>query len=502
LEASALRHSGRLAVLSKRSTLLRLQGDERLIEMTRAGHDRAFEALVDRYQSRLHAFCRGMLGSNEDAEDILQEVFVAAHGAMLADARPINARPWLYRIARNRCLNHLRKPVPEGQDSMDILPGENGVSVAERVQKREDFRALISDVGDLAETQRTALLLREIDDLSYDEIAQAMDTTIPAVKSLLVRARMSLADATQGRKLTCDEVRLTLAEAAEGLRKATGAERSHIKGCDGCAEYRDQLRSNNRALAAMAPLGTLAAIQHFLSAKLGIGGAKGAAGGAAGSTATAGGAGSVGASAGAAAAGGSGFSIATSGAAGLVGTKAVAGMASVAILTAGAVEAKHYYGQREAQPITTAQVQAAPEVHFTGGAADAKPVHSRHFSGGAVPATEPVAQPVPDANLVPPAKAVPTGADEPVTTEEPIEAASPVLTSADVEPTPSGEVGDTTGGTGEGTTTPTDPATPTEPTTPGLPTDPTVPPTDPVPPPEPTPTPGGDAPPPPADPLP
>ena len=76
----------------------------------------AFEALFDRYHSRLLAFCRHMLRSTEDAEDVLQEVFVKAHAAMLADERPINARPWLYRIARNRCLNHLRRPAPEGQD--------------------------------------------------------------------------------------------------------------------------------------------------------------------------------------------------------------------------------------------------------------------------------------------------------------------------------------------------------------------------------------------------
>src|SRR5688572_6669593 len=150
--------------------------------------------LVERYQSRLLAFCRGMLSSTEDAEDVLQEVFVAAHKAILADNRAINARPWLYRIARNRCLNHLRKPVPEGQDSMDIHVSENGTSVADRVEKRAEFRSLIMDVQGLPETQRSALLLREIDALAYEEIAVAMETTVPAVKSLLVRARISLAD--------------------------------------------------------------------------------------------------------------------------------------------------------------------------------------------------------------------------------------------------------------------------------------------------------------------
>ncbi len=240
--------------------------------MIRAGNEHAFEVLFDRYQSRLLAFCRHMLRSTEDAEDVLQEVFVKAHAAMIADERPINVRPWLYRISRNRCLNHLRRPVPEGQDSMDVMVGEGGVTTAERVQKREDFRALVVDVGDLPETQRTALLLREMDALSYEEIAVAMDTTIPAVKSLLVRARMSLAEATQSRQLTCGEVQLELAEAAEGLRKASGPVRHHIKRCEQCHDFRSQLRSNSKALAALAPIGPLALLYKGLIAKFGWGG--------------------------------------------------------------------------------------------------------------------------------------------------------------------------------------------------------------------------------------
>ncbi len=273
MEASTLSHANaRTGILGRRSPLLKLQGDERLVAMIRAGNEHAFEVLFDRYHSRLLAFCRHMLRSTEDAEDVLQEVFVKAHAAMIADERPINVRPWLYRISRNRCLNHLRRPVPEGQDSMDVMVGEGGVTTAERVQKREDFRALVVDVGDLPETQRTALLLREMDALSYEEIAVAMDTTIPAVKSLLVRARMSLAEATQSRQLTCGEVQLELAEAAEGLRKASGPVRHHIKRCEQCHDFRSQLRSNTKALAALAPIGPLALLYKGLIAKFGWGG--------------------------------------------------------------------------------------------------------------------------------------------------------------------------------------------------------------------------------------
>ena len=103
MEASTLTHARtRAGLLGRRSPLLKLQGDEKLVALIRDGHEHAFEVLFERYHSRLLAFCRHMLRSQEDAEDVLQEVFVKAHAAMLADSRPINARPWLYLISRNR----------------------------------------------------------------------------------------------------------------------------------------------------------------------------------------------------------------------------------------------------------------------------------------------------------------------------------------------------------------------------------------------------------------
>ena len=193
MEASALTTAGRSGLLARRSPLLRLQGDEKLVALIRQGHDRAFDVLFDRYQARLLIFCRHMVGSGPDAEDLLQEVFVAAHTAMLADGRPINARPWLYRIARNRCLNHLRKPIADGQESMDVHPYANGASTLDRVQRREELRTIVADIHELPETQRSALVMRELDGLTYTEIAQAMGITLASVKSLLVRARISLA---------------------------------------------------------------------------------------------------------------------------------------------------------------------------------------------------------------------------------------------------------------------------------------------------------------------
>src|SRR5947207_5230107 len=270
MEAGALNHTTAvLPGLTGRSPLLRLKGDEQLIELTRRGQHGAFEALVQRYQSRLLAFCRHMLNSTEDAEDVLQEVFAAAFNAMIADARAINARPWLYRIARNRCLNHLRRPTSAGQDSMDVFERDGGATTADTVHKREEFRQIVADVQELPETQRTALLLREIDALSYDDISTAMDTTVPSVKSLLVRARVSLAEASEARLLTCDEVRLELGQVAEGLAVTSAPLRRHMRSCERCRIFRGELRKTTRALAAVYPLGPLVFLKKLSLAKLG-----------------------------------------------------------------------------------------------------------------------------------------------------------------------------------------------------------------------------------------
>ncbi|MDX6663957.1 MAG: hypothetical protein QOG68_163 [Solirubrobacteraceae bacterium] len=325
--------------------LLRLASDERLVALTRRGNQSAFEALVARYQSRLLAFCRHMLSSREDAEDVLQEVFAASFNAMIADERPINVRPWLYRIARNRSLNHLRKATALGVDSMDVHVAEHGTTTAEKVHRREEFRQLMEDVQLLPETQRTALLLREIDALSYEQIADAMDTTIPSVKSLLVRARVSLAEAAEARALSCDEVREELGEVAEGLKQRMSPPvRRHLRTCDRCTGFRKQLRQTNKALAAVFPIGPLLFLKKTFLAQLGTtasagGAAAGATSAAAGTTA----AGSAGALA-------SGVTA--------IATKTVAGLTAAAIVTAGTFEVQQA-GRRHTRHAPTA-VAAAP----------------------------------------------------------------------------------------------------------------------------------------------
>jgi RNA polymerase sigma factor (sigma-70 family) len=348
------------------SALLRLQSDERLIALTRRGQPAAFETLCGRYSSRLQAFCRHMLGSREDAEDVLQEVFAAAFNAVLADDREINVRPWLYRIARNRSLNHLRRAAAIGVDTMDTHFAENGISTSDKVLRRESFRELIADVHQLPETQRTALLLREIDALSYDQIAQAMDTTVPSVKSLLVRARISLAEAAEARKLSCEEVRLELGEVAEGLAKLSTPARRHVRGCERCAFFKRQLKVNNRALALVMPVGPLLLAKQLLLTKLGSTASAGSAHVAGGATMGAGATVGAGATIGAgAAAGGGGLAggLMTAGA-GALATKAVAGLAAAALVTAGAVAADHSVGAHPHRAHAAGAYASVPATHY------------------------------------------------------------------------------------------------------------------------------------------
>jgi RNA polymerase sigma factor (sigma-70 family) len=199
--------------------------------MIRRGRDDAFEVLVDRYRARLLAFCRHMLRSVEDAEDVFQEVLVNAYRAIRADDRPIAVKPWLYRIARNRCLNEMRKGSAAGVESMDVFEAP-GPTAGETVERREHLNEIVRDVKRLPEQQRAALMLREMEGLGYQQIAHVLETTVPSVKSLLVRARMGLAEGAEARTMSCTDAQANVVSDDEASRRAG---RRHVKYCASCA---------------------------------------------------------------------------------------------------------------------------------------------------------------------------------------------------------------------------------------------------------------------------
>jgi RNA polymerase sigma factor (sigma-70 family) len=366
MAANPLPSAGSVPLLrrSPRSRLLRFQSDERLIALTRLGNYGAFEVLVGRYRARLLTFSRHMLGSAEDAEDTLQEVFAGAYAAIMADERPINVRPWLYRIARNACLKHVRgarsqRARPPGGIADLVDPAEEshrqGRTTEDEVTLREDVRQLMSDIGELPDTQRTALVLWAMDARSYEETAEVMETSVAGVKSLLVRARLGLAEAAEARELSCEAVELELARAAQGLGRPRKAIRRHIRWCQRCQDVDGRLKQTSKALAAISPA-PLVLLAHGLLSKLGLGAAGNGASPAGATAATA-------ATAGAAATttAGPGAAIAVSTGLGTVAAKAAAGFAAATLLTAGTVEVSHLKGRGDRAVRNTApSAPAAP----------------------------------------------------------------------------------------------------------------------------------------------
>ena len=326
MEASALR-APTLAGVPHRSPLLRLRSDEQLLALFRAGSDDAFGVIHDRYRQRLFAYVRQMLspGPRQDAEDVMQDVFVRAYGALRADDRQVNLRAWLYRVAHNRCIDHLRRPTPAPAEIFEVSrkPLHDPI---EEAQRREDLARLVEDVGRLPEQQRSALLMREIDGMSYADLADALDVTVPAVKSLLVRARVGLVEAAEARDADCAEIRDDLLASYDRGVKASGRARKHMRSCKGCAEYRTALRGMRRSFAALSPVS--AGIGALGANLLGFGGGGAAVGG----SAAAGGAG-----AGTAAVGGT---LATA-----TACKVAAVVCTAAITAGGAVEVSKLRGK-------------------------------------------------------------------------------------------------------------------------------------------------------------
>jgi RNA polymerase sigma factor (sigma-70 family) len=312
----------------------------------RAGNEDAFGAIHDRYRQRLFAYVRQMLspGSRQDAEDVMQDVFVRAYGALRADEREVNVRAWLYRVAHNRCIDHLRRPTPPPAEifEMSRKPLHDPI---EEAQRREDLKRLVEDVGRLPEQQRSALLMREIDGMSYADLASALDVTVPAVKSLLVRARVGLVEAAEARDADCCEIRDDLLASYDRGVKASGRARKHMRACDGCREYREALRGMRRSFAALTPVS--AGVFGSIAASLGLGG-----GGAAAGSAAAGG-------------GGAAVSVAASGTLATATACKVAAVVCTAALTAagGAVEVQKL-NHRSSAPapaaVAAGPVQLAP----------------------------------------------------------------------------------------------------------------------------------------------
>src|SRR3954464_15929718 len=276
MEAQALPRTGRL-FLPRSPKVLSALSDERLVDQVRRGNEDAFEAIYDRHHRGDLAFCRHMLGSPDEAEDAVQQSFISAYDAMRSDQRDIRLKPWLYAIARNRCLSILRARREEPAELEDVPTA----GLAEEVQQRSDLRALLNDLHGLAVEQRAALVLSEVGGLSHSEVGAVLGCEVAKVKSLVFQARTSLIESRRAREIPCQEIREQLATATGGVLRR-GPLRRHIRACPGCAEFRDDVMRQRKALPAILPVVPSLGLKKGALAAFGIGGGGGAGGAAAG----------------------------------------------------------------------------------------------------------------------------------------------------------------------------------------------------------------------------
>jgi RNA polymerase sigma factor (sigma-70 family) len=279
------------AALRPRPARRRLPGgrsEGALIARVGGGDDAAFDTLYDAYHRRLLAFCQHMLGSREEAEDVVQHTFLAAYRCLRAGYDVVALKPWLYTIARNRCVSVVRARREE--IALEVrAPATEGL--AAEVDRRADLRLLVRDVQRLPPDQRAALVLFEVGDHSHEEIAAVLGVRREKVKALVFQAREALMGWRTARETPCAHVREQLATLS-GSALGRGTIRRHVEQCAGCADYEAAVRCQRAALAIALPVAPAAGLRaavlgsalggSAVGTAVGVGGTTSAAGGLAG----------------------------------------------------------------------------------------------------------------------------------------------------------------------------------------------------------------------------
>lgn len=258
----------------------RANDDEELVERIRRGDELAFAAVHARYRVMLERYAARMLSSPTTAEDVVQDVFIRAHQALLRDDRHIELKPWLYAMVRNRALDELRKPKADHVALYDASEQPQITTFTDpekAVERRQELRQVVADLAALPDRQRDVLLRREVDGLSHEQVASEFGITVAASKKLVNRARANLVKTAEARDEGCAVVRRELLKAHDQHRRASAHVYRHLTGCKECREYRAALgatRTKLRALGLPLPsFGLVAAAAKGLAAILpGVGG--------------------------------------------------------------------------------------------------------------------------------------------------------------------------------------------------------------------------------------
>jgi len=196
---------------------LRAQPDRRLVTLVREGYETAFEEIVRRYGKPLTRYAAAIVGSR--GEDVTQDAFSKALLALRRDDAEIELRPWLFRIVRNTALNELRDSPPSPEALAEAIAG--GRNPAEELERREELASLMRRLQSLPEPQRAAIVMRELEGLSHEEIAAALGLSGGGARQAIYRARQALRDGL-GLLLPLPLVRLLIDHGGEAAIAGAG----------------------------------------------------------------------------------------------------------------------------------------------------------------------------------------------------------------------------------------------------------------------------------------
>jgi RNA polymerase sigma-70 factor (ECF subfamily) len=173
----------------------RIGDDSQLVDRVRRGDPRAFEELVITHQHRVFGVALRMLRNRAEAEEVAQEVFLRVHRSIDDFRGEARLSTWLYAIASRLCLNRLaaseRRLAREGEETLGRLASGDD-DPADTLERSELEMALQRAIGELPDDRRLVVVLRDLEGLSYEEIAAALDVPLNTVRSRLHRARMDL----------------------------------------------------------------------------------------------------------------------------------------------------------------------------------------------------------------------------------------------------------------------------------------------------------------------
>jgi RNA polymerase sigma factor (sigma-70 family) len=217
----------------------------------RLATDRSFERLYRKHAGDVYRYALVVLRNQADAEDVTQTTFLNAYRAMENGERPRSPQNWLIAIAHNVCRQRFRQSqrrpneVAYEEELAEAVVDDDAISA-------EDIRRAL---GHLAFNQRSALVMRELEGRSYQEIAEILDVSVSAVETLIFRARRALREQLE-EGITCHEAELAISRQLDGRlsRKDKGALRAHLRECDDCAGFARSQRAQRGALKALGAI--------------------------------------------------------------------------------------------------------------------------------------------------------------------------------------------------------------------------------------------------------